>query len=364
MTVMNTKLLLVFVHGFRGSDTSFKDFPNWMKESLQKALGTTVETVVYPSYRTTGDLSVAVRNFSAWLVGQTKGDSNVNIVLLGHSMGGIVGAETILYCKRQSSSNPLRTASIIGLLAYDTPFYSVNDGFISSTASSLVETIDRFLPSSSSSTAAAATATTAATVTSRAVTKQQQPATTKSSSSGSKWGLFAGTVGVLGVAAVGAYLARDKITSTASDAYDHLEFVSALMDHGQCHKRMTTILEMPDVFVRCFYIQIPPSGGHGQPRTFIALPPDDTMHAFIPVVTTAESEVAAHTSIFDPRKNDYYYTLGSDSISLIAEMVARHDRIQQQKADIARTVASSSSIKTANPTSSSTATPPMDLDLD
>lgn len=36
---------------------------------------------------------MAVRNFSAWLLDQVKTDNNVDIVLLGHSMGGIVGKE-------------------------------------------------------------------------------------------------------------------------------------------------------------------------------------------------------------------------------------------------------------------------------
>lgn len=123
------------------------------------------------------------------------------------------------------------------MLAYDTPFYSVNEGFLSSTASSLVEKIDRYLPSATAATAMGEMGTTR----SLRLTGSQQGAATKSvakaSKSSSNWGLFAGAVGAIGVAAVGAYLARDKISSTASDAYDHLEFVSALMDHGKCHKR-------------------------------------------------------------------------------------------------------------------------------
>ncbi|KAI8336776.1 hypothetical protein BC941DRAFT_428055 [Chlamydoabsidia padenii] len=242
--MMNNRLLLVFIHGFRGSDTSFKDFPNWMKTTLPKSLGIQVDTIVYPSYKTTGDLSVAVRNFSAWLVDQVKTDNNVDIVLLGHSMGGLVGAETILFFDgRRQYDNPLRNASIIGLLAYDTPFYSVNEGFLSTTATSLVEKIDRYLPSAATVDGGVSR--------SLRLTGSQQP-----SKSGSNWGLFAGAVGAIGVAAVGAYLARDKISSTASDAYDHLEFVSALMDRGQCHKRMTSLLELSDVFTRCFYIMV------------------------------------------------------------------------------------------------------------
>lgn len=129
------------------------------------------------------------------------------------------------------------------MLAYDTPFYSVNEGFLSSTASSLVEKIDRYLPSATMATATATAATAMegkSTTRSLRLTGSPQTATKSvatASKSSSNWGLFAGAVGAIGVAAVGAYMARDKISSTASDAYDHLEFVSALMDRGRCHKR-------------------------------------------------------------------------------------------------------------------------------
>ncbi|KAI8097304.1 uncharacterized protein BX664DRAFT_326077 [Halteromyces radiatus] len=253
---MTNKLLLVFIHGFRGSDTSFKDFPNWLKTSLHDTMNMDVETIVYPSYKTTGDLSLAVRNFSAWLIDQTKNKENLDIILLGHSMGGIVGAETILLFDGRRHDNPLGSASIIGLLAYDTPFYSVNQDSLSSAALSQVDKYSRYIPSSLLSSSNNSRSTSSSSPLSLTWDTTSSITTSQSSSSTKKWGLFAGAVGAVGVAAVGAYLTRDKIASTVSDAYDQLEFVSALMDRNGCHKRMNALLEVPDIFVRCFYIQV------------------------------------------------------------------------------------------------------------
>lgn len=73
-------------------------------------------------------------------------------------------------------------------------------------------------------------------------------------------------------------------------------------------------------------IKIPSGDEHIQPRTFISSPPDSTKHIFIPILSKAESEVAAHTSLFNPAKNNEYYNMGSDTISLISEMIARYNR--------------------------------------
>lgn len=63
-----------------------------------------------------------------------------------------------------------------------------------------------------------------------------------------------------------------------------------------------------------------------KPKTFIKLPPDEMAYLFVPVPASADNEIRAHTSMFNPNKTDHYYELGSDSISLISEMVARFQR--------------------------------------
>lgn len=74
------------------------------------------------------------------------------------------------------------------------------------------------------------------------------------------------------------------------------------------------------------YKQLNEIGNDYKPKTFIKLPPEDVAYLFVPVFSSAENEIAAHTSMFNPKKTDHYYELGSDSISLISEMVARFQR--------------------------------------
>jgi hypothetical protein len=73
-------------------------------------------------------------------------------------------------------------------------------------------------------------------------------------------------------------------------------------------------------------------GSDHRPKTFIKLPPDDIAYLFVPVHSSADNEINAHTSMFNPKKTDHYYELGSDSISLINEMVARFQRKKQDRA--------------------------------
>ncbi|KAI8388549.1 uncharacterized protein BYT42DRAFT_611582 [Radiomyces spectabilis] len=317
------RLLLVFIHGYRGSDTSFHDFPNRLRTILSNSSDVDVDSIVYPSYKTAGDLTLAVRNLSAWLCDlvqsqhkdmkrlQSKG--HVMVVLIGHSMGGIVAAETILQLHSRLDT-PLGSAKIIGLLAFDTPFYSVNHDFVSTTAMSSVEQVGRFLQNSSTQVSSSS---------SRTVT--QVSTTTKKKSMGG-WGLLAGVVGVAAVGAA-AYMTRDKIAASVTDMYNELEFVSALTDMNRCSQRVRELMELPDILFRCFYVQLPnPDGAVTSPRTFIALPPFDTAHLFIPCPSNAASEVKAHTSMFNPAKSAHYYQLGNDTIALISEMIARYRR--------------------------------------
>ncbi|KAI8070936.1 hypothetical protein BC940DRAFT_294795 [Gongronella butleri] len=314
---MVNKLLLVFVHGFRGSETSFKDYPNWLQSSLSEVMQVEATSVVYPSYKTAGDLQIAVENFATWILDQLKPEKHdhTDIVLIGHSMGGIVAAETIFFFQRHAQL--LKGASILGLIAYDTPFYSVNHDAMSTTAMGHVERFSRFIPESFGGANNANTRTVGA--------SSSSASRTTALTSGQKWGLLAGAVGAIGAAAVGAYVARDQISSSLSDMYGHLEFVSVLMDTNGLSARMKRLLQMPNIFFRCYYIKLPSTRLQ---RTFIALPPADTSPYFEPIqMTKAESEVEAHTSIFDPRKNESYYELGSSTIGLIAShMVHASDK--------------------------------------
>ncbi|KAI8380740.1 hypothetical protein BD560DRAFT_386991 [Blakeslea trispora] len=306
------RLLLIFVHGFKGTDTSFKDFPNRLQADLASTVRADVKSIIYPSYKTAGELKVAVDNFSNWLCEQVAqirkeqgmSQGNIMIALLGHSMGGIVSAETILkfHANENECQEKLMRAKIIGMLAFDTPFYSINHNFVTSKGIDQARGINDFWNAG----AVGASAATA----SKAI---------------KKWGFAAGLVGAVAVGTV-AYLARDQIQETIADAYNKLTFVSDLADMQGCDQRVRRLLEIPDLFFKCFYVQLYQKGQHGSPRTFIKLPPEDVSYLFVPVLSPADNEIDAHTSMFNPIKSDRYYELASDSTSLISEMVARCQR--------------------------------------
>ncbi|KAK6006897.1 hypothetical protein QM012_005905 [Aureobasidium pullulans] len=125
---MPTKsLLLVFIHGFKGGDHTFDGFPDHFRTLVQNALPKiNILSVVYPKFETQGDLNECVAKFHGWLLNKcidlevANGtpsptiDPSVRVVLVGHSMGGIVAAETLLSIARDPPVPSSRTFSSNG----------------------------------------------------------------------------------------------------------------------------------------------------------------------------------------------------------------------------------------------------------
>lgn len=89
-------LLVVYVHGFMGDNTSFRSFPahvhNYLRESL--ADSHVIHSKVYPRYKTYKAIEVARDNFSKWL--EPHESDRTDVVLVGHSMGGLLVADVAL----------------------------------------------------------------------------------------------------------------------------------------------------------------------------------------------------------------------------------------------------------------------------
>ncbi|KAJ3002443.1 hypothetical protein NUW54_g5841 [Trametes sanguinea] len=88
-------VLIVFIHGFKGTDSTFGEFPKRLQHIVSESLGNaTVESIVFPAYETKGDLNAAVTRFADWLTDLTVrrevanglggGAGKANIVLCGH----------------------------------------------------------------------------------------------------------------------------------------------------------------------------------------------------------------------------------------------------------------------------------------
>jgi pimeloyl-ACP methyl ester carboxylesterase len=97
-------LLLVYIHGFYGNDQSFQSFPAHVHNVLRETLSEThaVYSKVYPRYKTYKSIEVARDNFSAWL--EPHESPTTDVILVGHSMGGLLAAEIVLMVSRLSSS--------------------------------------------------------------------------------------------------------------------------------------------------------------------------------------------------------------------------------------------------------------------
>jgi hypothetical protein len=112
-------LLLCFIHGFKGDEETFFQFPevrHFHQVSYEKQLLTDtiqdlknavseknseldVQTRVYPKYETRGDLAACVETFREWLQDQVTDlernvatpsailDPSVSVILVAHSMG-------------------------------------------------------------------------------------------------------------------------------------------------------------------------------------------------------------------------------------------------------------------------------------
>ena len=129
------KLLCIYVHGFMGNETSFRSFPAHVHNLLAVLLSEThaVHTKIYPRYRSRRNITCARDDFSAWLTPH-EGD-NTDVVLLGHSMGGLVIAEVALM-PSPTSDRPLKHR-VVGTVNFDVPFLGMHPGVVKSGLASI-----------------------------------------------------------------------------------------------------------------------------------------------------------------------------------------------------------------------------------
>ncbi|KAF2656161.1 hypothetical protein K491DRAFT_692184 [Lophiostoma macrostomum CBS 122681] len=114
------RLLLVYIHGFQGNETSFRSFPAHLHNVLTITLAEShsVHTKIYPKYRSRNAIEVARDDFSNWLTPHET--PWTDIVLLGHSMGGLVAADIALLFRH----------NIIGIVNFDVPFLGMHPGIV------------------------------------------------------------------------------------------------------------------------------------------------------------------------------------------------------------------------------------------
>ncbi|PVH67676.1 hypothetical protein DL98DRAFT_368356, partial [Cadophora sp. DSE1049] len=131
------RLLIVYIHGFLGSEESFGSFPAHLHFPLTERLAAThvVHSKVYPRYRSRRPITYARDDFSNWL--QPHEDERTDVILVGHSMGGILAAEVVLLRPISRDSNKALRHNILGIIGVDVPFLGVSPRVIGTGLASL-----------------------------------------------------------------------------------------------------------------------------------------------------------------------------------------------------------------------------------
>ncbi|KAI9751979.1 MAG: hypothetical protein M4579_005815 [Chaenotheca gracillima] len=130
-------LLLIYIHGFLGNEMSFQSFPAHVHNMVTMLVKDThvVHTKIYPRYKSRKAINYATDDFSNWLAPHESDQTDV--VMLGHSMGGILSAEVVLLPPFSPREHRAFRHRILGTINFDTPFLGMHPGVIMSGLSSL-----------------------------------------------------------------------------------------------------------------------------------------------------------------------------------------------------------------------------------
>ncbi|KAK0903804.1 mitofusin [Friedmanniomyces endolithicus] len=302
--------------GIAGSDNTFGHFPQDLASLLHNALPKVdVQSVQYPRFETRGDLRECVAKFKEWLQNKVIDlevengtpsptvEPGVRVILCGHSMGGIVAADTLLSIAgdevvqippsshpndttvttttdqdqpRGRSSKPTTPAPaekaeqpapatpppaetsrlffpyIQAVLAFDTPFLGISPGVLAHGAEEQLyngakaykafDTATQLFGWNSPRSGSPQPIADAA---SKGLSAPES--STSNGSSGWAWGKYAmygGAAAALAGAAGAAYLSRNQIQQGFAWAGSHLEFVGCLARGAELQERLERVVEL------------------------------------------------------------------------------------------------------------------------
>ncbi|KAK0230978.1 hypothetical protein IW262DRAFT_1453901 [Armillaria fumosa] len=333
-------LLLVFIHGFKGDDETFLQFPQRMQHILSDTIPhCTVESIVFPVYETKGDLNEAVVRFADWLttltvereVASGGGAGKAKIVLCGHSMGGILAADTLReFVKTKPDQKAPLWPKIIACIAYDTPYLGLHPYVFKNSATKATEYVNTARTVGSTLLGSFAGFGVKKAADSKPAAENTPPPP-ESKPSWSKWAPAAYAVGgalLAGAAAGGAYYRRDDLGVGYTWATDHMKYVRNLWDEPALRQRVEDLVDIEEqegVIFRVFYTYLPPVAlVHPNARTFIVLPKKNARSAgnfLLANNGVAPDELQAHTGMFGAKTNDGYYELGLQTAKTVREAV-------------------------------------------
>ncbi|KAF2397711.1 hypothetical protein EJ06DRAFT_133766 [Trichodelitschia bisporula] len=364
---MKKTLLLVFIHGFKGGDDTFAHFPSHLRALLSHALPhIDIVQVQYPAFETKGDLQECVARFKEWLQNKVIDlevanhtpsptvDPGVRTVLIGHSMGGIVAAETILSITTDPPVSPFPSTadlpptfpSIAALLTFDTPFLGIAPGVVAhgaeghwNSAYTAYTSVAGVLGWNNSSPAPAPKKeqkllTSAAAAAAAAETPDADAAATPAWTRWGRYAMFAGAAGAVAAGGAAAYMKREQLSAGWQWVGGHLEFVGCLARGEELRARLNSIMSLTDaglgfanVYTTLGAAVEGKSGWYtgvtGAERTFCLLPTGDNQRkCWVPAENgRATAETGAHCGMFAPRENPGYYAMSEMAKGLVVGWV-------------------------------------------
>jgi hypothetical protein len=261
------------------------------------------------------------------------GTSRAKIVLCGHSMGGLLAADSLdAFINTRPDINAPLWPNIIACLAFDTPYLGLNPNLFKNSATKAADYVQNVHKTASGLWGAFSQPQKLATPVAKPAGLLPAPAPASSPGRWGSWGTAAYAVGgalVAGAVAGTAYYHRADIETGYGALTEHMQYVGALWDKDALAMRVHCLVEgetKHGVIFRTFYTVIP-SGPPANlpPRTFCILPEpsSDAIQRFVPAPNTlAENEVRAHVTMFEPTKNDGYYQLGLEAAAVIRQAIA------------------------------------------
>jgi pimeloyl-ACP methyl ester carboxylesterase len=111
--------LILYVHGFLGSTASFGSFPN---DLCCKCPQTTFK--IYPTYDTKGNITKQIHALSDYLLLEANTSLYPSVILIGHSMGGILALDAFHYLHNLEAVPKL--VNIIKIIGVDSPYFGIS----------------------------------------------------------------------------------------------------------------------------------------------------------------------------------------------------------------------------------------------
>lgn len=310
-------------------------------------------------------------------------DPSVHVILIGHSMGGIVGADTLLLLaaeqpiSRTPTSRTHRgsthgTESIVepgtfmfphvqGVLAFDTPFLGIAPGVVSygaeghyrnaATAYNAFSEVAGLFGYGGKSKASNQEATPATPhESSKKLPSTPDAAATPSWERWGKYAMFAGAAGAVAAGGAAMYTQRQKLTEGFGWVSSHLEFVGCLARASELQQRLARLNAVKEERgIRCvnFYTclgkgatSLVENAGNknsfsqkiirSRNRTFCSLPPEveNGEQSQSPglmwtraVNDRATDETSAHVTMFLSKQNPAFFEMLTESCEVLVNLI-------------------------------------------